>query len=111
MTTRPLYPNGRASALPSGASPGSGTGRTDYELVTRLRAIRVSGDDALRAAEEYDPNFGLKLSACSEKNDADRLLEEWLSHRVAILKRTQAEFRRVWEDARLSSGSQGNASP
>ncbi len=77
MTTRPLYPKGRASALWS-------TRRPDYDLIAHLRNVRASGDEAMRAAEEYDPNFGLKLSACFDKNEADRLLDDWLSHRVAV---------------------------
>ncbi len=115
MTTRPLYPGGRASALPHAAGtayPGDGhIDHPDYDLTARLRAVRASGDEALRAIEEYDPNFGLKLSACSDKDGADRLLDDWLSSRVDVLKHTQAELRRVWEHARLLGGSQGNASP
>ena len=102
MTTRPLYPKGRASAPPFtvGASPDGHAGRPDYDLIARLRAVRASGDEAMTAAEEYDPNFALKLSACFIEDDADRLLDTWLSRRVAVLRRTQAELRRVWQDAR-----------
>jgi hypothetical protein len=102
MTTRPLYPQGRASAPSSamGCYPDGRAGRPDYDLIVRLRAVRALGDEAMTAAEEYDPNFALKLSACFIKDDADRLLDEWLSHRVAVLRRTQAEFRRVRENAR-----------
>jgi hypothetical protein len=101
MTTRPLYPKGRASAPPftAGASPDGHAGRPDYDLIARLRAVRASGDEAMTAAEEYDPNFALKLSACSIEDDADRLLDAWLSQRVAVLRRTQAVLRRVWQDA------------
>jgi hypothetical protein len=102
MTTRPLYPKGRASAPSSamGSYPDGHVGRPDYNLIARLRAVRALGDEAMRAAEEYDPDFTLKLSACFVKDHADRLLDDWLSHRVAVLIRTQAELRRVWENAR-----------
>jgi hypothetical protein len=96
MTMQQLYPKGRASALWSAH-------RTDYDLVAHLREVRASGDRAMGAAEEYDPNFGLKLSACFNEDQADRLLDEWFSHRVAVLKRTQARLRRVWEVARLQA--------
>jgi hypothetical protein len=102
MTTRPLYLQGRASAPSSGMGchPDGRAGRPDYDLIIRLRAIRALGDEAMTAAEEYDPNFALKLSACFIEDDADRLLDAWLSRRVAVLRRTQAELRRVWQDAR-----------
>jgi hypothetical protein len=64
----------------------------------------------MTAAEEYDPNFALKLSACFNEDDADRLLDQWLSHRVAVLRRTQAEFRRVWHDARRPIADQARES-
>jgi hypothetical protein len=83
-----------------GCYPDGHAGRPDYDLIVRLRDVRTLGDEAMTAAEEYDPNFALKLSACFIKDDVDRLLDEWLSHRVAVLTRTQAEFRRVWENAR-----------
>lgn len=112
MTTRPLYPQGRASAPSSamGCHPDGRAGRPDYDLIGRLRAIRALGDEAMTAAEEYDPNFALKLSACFNEDDADRLLDQWLSHRVAVLRRTQAEFRRVWHDARRPIADQARES-
>lgn len=96
MTTRPLYPHGRASTLgPGGTRPG----KTDYDLVTHLRAIRTDGDEAMTAAEEYDPDFSLKLAACTDAAEAERLLAAWLERRVDTLTRTQAELRQAWQQA------------
>jgi hypothetical protein len=83
-----------------GSYPDGHAARPDYDLIAHLRAVRALGDEAMTATEEYDPNFALKLSACFIKDDADRLLDAWLSQRVAVLRRTQAELRRVWENAR-----------
>jgi hypothetical protein len=100
----PLYRKGRASALWS-------TRRTDYDLVANLRGARSAGDAAMRAAEEYDPNFALKLSACFDKGQADRLLDDWLLRRVAVLKRTQLKLRQLWERGRFLNGARRTAPP
>ena len=97
MTTRPLYPHGRASTLaPAATHPG----RTDYDLVAHLRAIRADGDEAMTAAEEYDPDFSLKLAACTDATEAATVLAAWLARRVDTLTRTQAELRQAWQQAR-----------
>lgn len=98
MTSRPLYPGGRASAL-TGVSH---AGRTDYDLVSHLRAIRTDGDEAMFAVERYDPDFSLKLAASSGADAAEKLLAEWLERRIAMLKRTQTELRRVWSEAKAN---------
>ncbi len=96
MTGRLLYPHGRASALPGGTHPG----KLDYDLVAHLRAVREDGDEAMIAAEEYDPNFSLKLSECTDDAAAEALLGAWLERRAAVLRRTQDELRRTWREAR-----------
>ena len=101
MTTRPLYEHGRASSL--GHAPGEHPGRTDYDLVQHLRAIRESGDEAMTAAEQYDPDVCLHLSACHAEAEVDKVLAEWLERRLAVLKRTSVEFKRVWTNARRAA--------
>lgn len=99
MATRPLYPHGRASALgPAGTHPG----KTDYDLVAHLRAIRADGDEAMTAAEEYDPNFSLKLAACTDAAEAESLLAAWLKRRVDTLTQTQGELRHAWQQVHAS---------
>jgi hypothetical protein len=100
MVSRPRYQKGRLSAPAVGAHGGERPGRPEYDLIAQLRAARVEGDEALWAAEEYDPDFSVKLSACRKDVDASQLLDEWLEHRVGILKRTQARLRQIWETAR-----------
>ena len=99
MTTRPLYPHGRASALPPSVTH---PGKPDYDLVAHLRAIRADGDEAMTATEEYDPNFSLKLAACTEAAEAESLLTGWLQRRIEALTRTQAELRQAWQHAQTS---------
>ncbi len=106
MTTRPLYQHGRAASLDGGDTH---PGRPDYDLVLHLRAIRADGDEAMTAAEEYDPNFCLHLSACKDATAADAVLEQWLSRRVAALQRTKHEFKRVWADAQEAPSSAADA--
>lgn len=89
------YKEGRASAL---------SGTTNYELVERLRTLRESGDAAMWAAEEYDPNFSLKLAAALDEASADALLAEWLQRRLDVLTRTRNELRAAWHDARPAAG-------
>lgn len=103
MTTRPLYPRGRLSAPI--ASRGSGLddarpSRVDYDLIARLRDAREQGDGAMAAVEKYDPNFAIKLSSCAEEEEAERLLDAWLSRRVDVLKRIQGHLREVWNAGR-----------
>lgn len=95
MTTHPLYPQGRASALPSAS--GEHPAPTDYELVKRLRYVRADGDEAMTAVEEFDPDFSLKLSACGDPAAADALLADWLRHRTEVLERTQRRLRETWQ--------------
>ena len=98
MAARPLYPRGRLSVPVSGPR-GERHVRLDHNLISRLREARGQGDDAMTAAEQYDPDFSVKLSACTEEADANRLLDEWLEHRLAILKRTQEHLRHLWQEA------------
>lgn len=102
MADKPLYPSGRASAFSGGDRT---DGSIDYALIKRLRAIRASGDLALRAAEQYDPDFSIKLSNCIVPGHAEALLTEWLNKRAAVLDRTQAELRRVWTEAQADRNS------
>ena len=98
MTARPLYPRGRLSAPVSGPH-GEHPVHIDHQLICRLRDARAEGDEALTAAEHYDPDFSVKLSACTREADANELLEEWFERRIAVLKQTQAHFRRLWDEA------------
>lgn len=98
MTTRPLYPRGRLSAPVSGPH-GERHVRIDHQLIRNLRDARAAGDEALTAAERYDPDFSVKLSACTREADANELLDEWLEHRTAVLRQIQAHFRRLWDEA------------
>ena len=75
----------------------------DYDLVRHLRSIREGGDEAMTAAEQYDPDVCLHLSACQSETEVDKVLGEWLDRRLAVLKRTSIDFKRVWTDARKSS--------
>ena len=96
MTTRPLYPHRRASTLPAGQQ----VGKPDYDLVAHLRTMRVNGDEAMTAVEQYDPHFSIKLSACMMADDAEALLAAWFERRVSVLLRTQEELRHAWQSAR-----------
>jgi len=98
MTTRPLYPHGRASA-PNWQPTSEHPGRPDYDLIAYLRAAREEGDEAMKAAEQYDPDFSVKLSTCADGADAEKLLGEWLVRRLDVLKRTQRRLREVWQSA------------
>lgn len=102
MVEHPSYPQGRASALPAF---GTRAERQDYKLVEHLRAVRLQGDDAMTALEQYDPDFSLKLAACRETLEAEALLAEWLQRRINVLERTQAELKRAWGEARTSGCS------
>lgn len=110
MTSNPHYPTGRASAPTADVGIVTQDGhipRPDYDLIERLRAVRANGDEAMQAAEQYDPNFSLKLSACEAPGDAEALLDAWLDHRVAALRRTQSELRRVWQEGRDRQAAAG----
>ena len=98
MVTQPLYQRGRLSAPITGPH-GERPGRADYDLIAHLRQVRTQGDDAMTAAEQHDPDFSVKLSACKDVVDANELLDAWLEHRVTVLKQVQADLRRVWEAA------------
>jgi hypothetical protein len=98
MITEELYSRGRLSAAIRGPH-GERLGRADYDLISKLRAARVEGDEAMVAAERYDPDFSVKLSACIHEADARALLDAWLDRRVEVLKTTQAQLRRIWEAA------------
>lgn len=103
MITHPPYPRGRAGApvdTPGGRRPG----RPNHDLIAHLRVARTEGDEAMAAAEQYQPNFGLKLSSCASEVEASQLLDEWLAHRVGVLKRTQARLRQIWETAHPKPG-------
>ncbi len=98
MTPQPPRTHGRAASL--GHVPGEHPGRTDYDLVRRLRSVREGGDEAMTAAERYDPDVCLHLSACATEAEVDQALAGWLDRRLAVLKRTSGELRRVWAVAR-----------
>lgn len=102
MTTRPLYPSGRLSAPIR--KPGEHAGPPDYDLIARLRTVREQGDDAMTAVEQYDPDFSVKLSACTEITSAEQMLDEWLSRRLDVLRRTQSQLRDLWQSTRQSAG-------
>lgn len=104
MTTRPLYPRDRASA-PVDDPGGKRPGYSDYDLIAQLRAVRDEGNEAMTAAEQYDPDFGIKLSSCANEAEAEQLLDEWLARRVDVLRRTRAHLRQVWKAARPKSDS------
>lgn len=98
MASRTLYPRGRLSVPVSGPH-GERHVHFDHSLIAHLREARTQGDNAMTAAEQYDPDFSVKLSACTEEADANRLLDEWLEHRLAVLKRTQGHLRDLWHEA------------
>lgn len=98
MEDENLYPRGRLGA-PVAGPHGERPVHLDHVLVERLRAIRVKGDEAMTAAEQYDPDFSVKLSACTQEADAAKLLTEWLERRITVLKKTQAELKHVWHKA------------
>jgi hypothetical protein len=102
MITRPLYPRGRLSAPVSGPH-GERLVHIDRDLIGRLREARAQGDEAMTAAEKFDPDFSVKLSACTREDDAQRLLDGWFVHRVNVLKQIQSHFRRLWEAARTQT--------
>ena len=96
MSTHPLYAHGRASALPNSERPG----RPEYDLIARLRAVRQQGDESMTAAEEFDPDFSIKLSNCATDEEAETLLTSWLEHRTGVLRQTQDALRETWRHAR-----------
>ena len=98
MTSRQLYPHGRLSAPMRGA--GEHAGRPDYDLIARLRGVREQGDEAMTAVERYDPDFSVKLSACTDTSSAERMLAEWFARRADVLTRTQSQLRELWQSAR-----------
>ena len=106
MTWRQLYPAGRASAL---CNPLKKAPLPSPDLIDHLRAVRESGDRAMTAVEQYDPDFSLKLSACTDEAAAERLLEDWLARRFAVLKRTQSDLRKVWRTAHSTGRPEGQA--
>lgn len=101
MTTRPPHLHVRASALLTDHSD-THRGKPNYDLIAHLRSIRAGGDEAMAAVETYDPNFSLKLAACSDLKEAEVLLAAWLLRRVNTLTRTQAELRRIWRETQTS---------
>ena len=100
MTHHRHYGHGRASA-PTDNRPG----HPDNNLIAQLRNIRKQGDEAMWAAKEYDPNFGIERSSCLDDAAAERLLDTWLTSRLDALKRTQSELRRVWKAAHVEPGA------
>jgi len=100
MITHELYTRGRLSAPVSGPH-GERPHQANYKLISDLRAVRAEGDEALTAAEQYDPDFSVKLSACVDASDATALLDAWLDRRVEVLKRVQTRLRSVWEAAQI----------
>jgi hypothetical protein len=107
MESRDLYPRGRLGA-PVAGPHGERPVHLDHALVERLRAIRAEGDEAMTAAEQYDPDFSVKLSACTQEADAVKLLTDWLERRITVLKKTQAELKHVWQEA-TEAGSRDSA--
>ena len=99
MTTRLLHPHGRASALPDGEAGREHSIKPEYDMIAHLRIARENGDEAMTAAEEYDPDFSIKLSNCVTDEAAETLLAEWLDHRLSVLKRTQEALRQAWRNA------------
>lgn len=95
MTILQILPHGRASAHTDIIRPG----RPDYKLITSLRSVRADGDAAMAAAEEYDPDFPVKLSNCTKSEDLEALLSAWLAKRLKTLEHTQAKLRQVWLNA------------
>lgn len=98
MEDENLYPRGRLGA-PVAGPHGERLANLDHALIARLRAVRVEGDEAMTAAEQYDPDFSVKLSACTREADASKLLTDWLERRITVLKKTQAELKHVWQEA------------
>lgn len=87
---RDHYKSGRASAF---------SGNTNYELVEHLRTLRESGDAAMFAVEEYDPDFSLKLAEAADATSAEGLLSEWLKRRINVLEQTRQKMREAWKQA------------
>jgi hypothetical protein len=106
MITRPLYPLGRPSAH-MGHPGGKRSSRPDYDLIAQLRRIRAEGDEAMTAAEQYDPDFAIKLSSCTDEAEANQLLHQWLIRRMDVLKLTQARLRHVWQTTRQKVSQDG----
>lgn len=90
-TREQLYPHYRLSAKSTSA-------QAPYALIEKLRSVREDGFRDIEAAEHYDPDFSLHLAACTTPEDAEHLLTQWLEHRTNVLRATQAELRRVWQD-------------
>ena len=70
----------------------------------RLRAARAYGDETMTAVEQYDPDFCLRLSACTTQADADMVVQDWFERHLAGLKRTGETFKRVWGETRRQAG-------
>jgi hypothetical protein len=77
---------------------GKHTIRLEHNLVSRIRAIGMSGIESLIAVEKYDVDFPAKLSACLDAGAAETILVDWLDHRMATLGRTQADLRKAWTE-------------
>lgn len=92
-----LYKWGRLNAPVS--SPGSRLERVDDALIEHLRMIREQGLDAMRAADQYDPDLSVKLSNCETEEEAAKVLGEWYDYRAGFLRRTQQELRDSWAAA------------
>lgn len=98
MTTQPFYTQGRASALPPDDVGSVQSSKPEYQLIDHLRIARANGDEAMTAAEQYDPDFSIKLSNCTSDEAAEALLADWLDRRVAVLKHTQDALREAWRN-------------
>lgn len=69
---------------------------TAYGLIETLRSIRAQGTVDMTAIDAYDPDFSVKLSACSKQSEAEQLLDDWLARRMSVLKHTRNSLLRSW---------------
>lgn len=97
MTCHPVYPS-RLSAPVSGPH-GERPIVIDHKLISQLREARELGDNSMTAIEQWDPDFSVKLSACSKESDAQELLDKWLSLRLGVLKGVQQNLYQIWRAA------------
>lgn len=89
----PVRKPGQDASDPAGGAP-------DRDLIGHLRDVRNAGVDSMRAAEEYEPDLCVDLSARQSIEAVDRRLAEWHDKRVATLDRVRAELRHVWAERR-----------
>ncbi len=102
MPTDPNYSHGRLSApVIHTLNTSDHPQHTDYPLVQALRAIRLEGDSDLSAAEAYDPDFSVKLSATIDADEAGSLLDAWFDRRAAVLRSTRDRLHATWQRARI----------